>query len=84
MARPKSRKTKIRVNLTMKEEIVEKGKEIADMKNKSLSEFTEDMYIIAHDKVHGMLENPMKELKRMQEELSELGKKFKKREETKK
>lgn len=84
MARPKKQQTKERVNLTIDKEPLEKGKRTANHLKKSLSEFTQDMYVDLHDNFFGLDKDPQKMLKHFKNQISNMETIYKKNLEGKK
>lgn len=80
MVRPHLRRTKEKINLTISKDALEKGKKVAVKENKSLSQFTEDMYVGVHNDYFGIIENPMEKLKEVEKRIEVLKKNMTKHE----
>ena len=80
MPRPKSKKDNTRLSLTIPEESIKKGREVADLQNKSLSEFTGNIYDETYNQMQGLQEDPLEEVRRLKDVLENVEKKFKEKE----
>ena len=74
MARPKSKVKKQQVNLSLDKEKLVKGKRTANFLKKSLSQFTEDMYVDIHDNFFGLGKDPKERIKQIEQQVKELSK----------
>ena len=70
--RPKSPQKKKPLNLSISEEGIDKGRKTAEHLNKSLSQFTEDMYFDLHDNFFGLNEKPEEMLKHFKKQIKDM------------
>lgn len=76
MARPKTSNNKIKVNMSLEEEAIKKGREVAEKAGLSLSALTEQCYKNAHDRLFRILENPVEGFERLQKEMDIMKEQF--------
>ncbi len=77
VGRPKKPNKKRPVNLTVDEEALTKGKRAAEHLNKSLSQFTEDMWVDLHDNFFGIDKSPEAMLKHFKKQMGDMAEIYK-------
>ena len=72
--RPKTAENKGKITLSIDRDAISKAKQTAETLKKSLSQYTEDVYVDMHDSFFGLTKTPEERMKKIQRQLDEIQK----------